>query len=115
MLARLFGRFGSSSITPRRLHETLRDGQVTVVDVNSHESWMEAHVPGAVNLDPEGYDESQLPEDRDATVIFYCSNSLCRKAPNAARRARERGYGNVVVMSAGIRGWVSSALPVERG
>lgn len=106
---------GFRSISPRRLHKTLQEGQVTVVDVNTRESWVEARVPGAVKLDPTGYDEHQLPTDRDATVVFYCSNSMCRKAPNAARRARKMGYGNAIVMSAGIRGWLSSALPVERG
>lgn len=85
-----------------------------MVDVNSRESWIEARVPGAVNLDPETYGQHHLPPDREATVVFYCSNSMCRKAPNAARRARAMGYGNAIVMSAGIRGWLSSALPIER-
>lgn len=110
MLARLFGL---RTISPRRLHDTMQERQVTVIDVNSRESWLAAHVPGAVNLDPSGYDELQLPSDRNATVVFYCSSVLCRKAPNAARRARKMGYSNVIVMPAGIRGWLSSALPAE--
>jgi rhodanese-related sulfurtransferase len=48
-------------------------------------------------------------------VAFYCSNPLCRKAPNAARRAKQMGYGNVRVMSAGISGWLSAKLPTESG
>ncbi len=47
--------------------------------------------------------------------MFYCSHPLCRKAPNAASRARKMGYPNVMVMSAGISGWLSAGLPTEAG
>ena len=41
-------------------------------------------------------------------AVFYCSNPMCMKAPNAARRAKALGYTNVHVMSAGIRGWLDA-------
>src|SRR5208283_2965678 len=40
---------------------------------------------------------------------------MCRKAPNAARCAKDMGYRNVYVMSAGISGWVGASLPTESG
>jgi rhodanese-related sulfurtransferase len=40
---------------------------------------------------------------------------MCRKAPNAARRAKKLGYENVRVMSAGITGWLDKGLPTEAG
>lgn len=107
---------GLGTISPDRLRRRLEDGEpVTVMDVNSRSSWTEAHVPGATNLDPAGFDESELPPDRDAELVFYCSNTMCRKAPRAADRARKMGYGNVRVMSAGIRGWITADLPTEIG
>lgn len=48
-------------------------------------------------------------------LVFYCSNPLCRKAPNAARRAKQMGYHNVQVMSAGISGWLNAKFPTESG
>ena len=72
-------------------------------------------MPGAVNLDPVTYASGDLPSDRNALLVFYCSNPWCRKAPNAARRAGAMGYGNVRVMSAGIKGWLGAKLPVESG
>jgi len=47
--------------------------------------------------------------------VFYCSNPLCRKAPSAARRAKQMGYTDVKVMSAGISGWLDAKLPTETG
>ena len=54
-----------------------------------------------------------LGDIRDAELVFYCSNPMCRKAPLAAKRARDLGYANVRVLSAGIQGWLNASLPVE--
>lgn len=110
MFARLMGL---KTVSPDELHEMVRKRQVTVIDVNSRQSWLKARVPGALNLDPAEYLASDLPPDKDSSLVFYCSNPLCRKAPNAARRAKKMGYGNVRVMSAGISGWLATKLPTE--
>jgi len=112
MLALLMGL---KTISPHELQELMRGKQATIFDVNSRQSWMKAHVPGALNIDPTAYQDSDLPADRNSTLVFYCSNPLCRKAPNAARRAKSMGYNNVRVMSAGISGWLSAQLPTESG
>jgi rhodanese-related sulfurtransferase len=106
---------GLKSISPDELHQLIQKQQVTVIDVNSRQSWIKARVPGALNLDPTDYNQSDLPPDKDSSLVFYCSNPMCRKAPNAARRAKKMGYGNVKVMSAGITGWLATELPTEGG
>ena len=105
---------GLKSIAPRELHGRIGQGGLTVVDVNARRSWLQARVPGALNLAPE-FDAGLLPADRGTPLVFYCSNPLCRKAPQAARRAGKLGYADVRVMSAGISGWLGAGLPVESG
>ncbi len=112
MIARLMGL---KTISPSGLHELMQKQPVTVVDVNSRQSWTKGRVPGALNLDPVGYKGSDLPADKESSLVFYCSNPMCRKAPNAARRAEKMGYGNVKVMSAGISGWLAAKLPTDDG
>ena len=112
MIARLMGL---KVVSPGELHETMQKQPLTVVDVNSRQSWTKARVPGALNLDPADYASSDLPPDKESGLVFYCSNPLCRKAPNAARRAKKMGYSDVRVMSAGISGWLATKLPTERG
>jgi rhodanese-related sulfurtransferase len=107
--------FGLRTISPQSLYELVERRAVTAIDVNAPFNWLQTRVPGALNLDPLTYRDSDLPPDKDAMVVFYCSNMLCRKAPNAARRARGFGYTNVHVMSAGISGWLGAALPTESG
>jgi rhodanese-related sulfurtransferase len=104
---------GLKTISPARLHELLQRSAATAVDVNSRQSWLQARVPGALHLDPLTYGEPDLPPGRDAMLVFYCSNPFCRKAPNAARRAKGMGYSNVRVMAAGIAGWLAAKLPTE--
>jgi rhodanese-related sulfurtransferase len=112
MIARLMGL---DTIAPHELHLLLREQSASVVDVNSPMSWMQARVPGAINLDPVAYNSSDLPSDKNALLVFYCSNPWCRKAPNAARKASSLGYVDVRVMSAGIKGWIDAGLPTESG
>jgi rhodanese-related sulfurtransferase len=106
---------GLESISPDALHRMMQAQPVTVFDVNSPQSWMQARVPGARNLDPANFNDTDLPQDKQSSLVFYCSNPLCRKAPNAARRAKKMGYGKVKVMSAGISGWLAARLPTEGG
>lgn len=112
MIARLMGL---DTVSPRELQGLLQEGKAFAIDVNSPQSWAQARVPSAINLDPLAYSAGDLPADKGALLVFYCSNPWCRKAPNAARRAEKLGYGNVRVMSAGIKGWLEAELPVETG
>jgi len=110
MIAHLMGL---PTISPDELHRKVQAREVTVIDVNAPTVWLAGHVPSAVNLDHATYGPADLPEDRTAMLVFYCSNPMCRKAPTAALRARKLGYENVRVMAAGIKGWMSARLPVE--
>jgi rhodanese-related sulfurtransferase len=110
MFAKLMGL---QTISPEELLILIRDKQVSVFDVNSRENWRTAHVPGALNIDPVEFQESELPADKKSPLVFYCSNYFCRKAPHAARRAKSIGYDDVKVMSVGISGWLTARHPTE--
>lgn len=106
---------GLKTISPMHLHQMLQKHPVTVIDVNAPQSWISAHVPGAINLDPVNFGDNDLPSDKESALVFYCSGPMCRKAPNAARRANQMGFKNVKVMSAGMSGWLSARLPAGSG
>ena len=110
MFARLMGL---KTISPGGLHQLMQIDPVTAIDVNPRQSWVTARVPGALNLDPAGFEDGELPRDNHSTLVFYCSNFMCSKAPRAARRAAAMGYRRVHVMSAGIKGWLDAALRTE--
>ena len=105
---------GLKTISPKQLHARLPQGALTVIDVNSRQSWLAARVPGAIHLGQD-YDAGALPQALEHCLVFYCANPLCRKAPNAAKRARQLGHTDVLVMAAGIVGWTRAGLPLEHG
>ncbi len=111
MLAMLMG---VKNISPGELHGRLGPGGPAVFDLNAAHSWQTARVPGAASLGVD-FDASALPPNHDASLVFYCSNPLCSKAPRAARRAAKLGYTDVRVMSAGITGWLAAQLPTDSG
>jgi rhodanese-related sulfurtransferase len=112
VIARLMGL---KTIGPDALMQAIGAGGVTVVDVNARESWLRVRVPGSRSLDSQTFTAGDLPADRHAALVFYCSNPFCRKAPTAARRAKAMGYDDVRVLSAGISGWLDGGLPTESG
>ena len=44
-----------------------------VFDNNSNGRWKRGHVPGARNLNAHSYQADELPADKSATLVFYCS------------------------------------------
>ncbi len=112
MIAQLMGL---PTISPRDLHRRVQSERLHVFDVNARERWLTERVPGARHLDPTSFAAGDLPAEKDATLVFYCSGPLCRKAPNAARRAKALGWSNAHVMAAGISGWIGASLPTESG
>jgi len=111
MLAMLMG---VKNISPAELQARLDSAPPIVIDLNAPHSWQAARVPGAISLGVD-FAPSSLPADQGASLVFYCSNPLCSKAPRAARRAGKLGYTDVRVMSAGISGWLAASLPVDSG
>lgn len=101
------------SISTEELNGIHSNESVHIYDMNDAMCWQQNHVPGAVNLDPESFSEQDLTSDKNSTLIFYCSNPMCRKAPNAAKKVKALGYENVKVLSAGIAGWMSDGYVVE--
>jgi rhodanese-related sulfurtransferase len=88
--------------------ELIMQGRALVIDVNPRRRWSSGHVPGALNLDPAAFAETDIPGDKDATLIFYCSDAGCNASRYAARRALKLGFVHVFLMPAGLKGWMAA-------
>ena len=89
---------------------------VTVLDANSQ--WYRKEVgviPGATLLSHySSFDVAELPANKDAKLVFYCSNTQCTAAPIAAQKAKEAGFTDVNVLPVGIKGWVEAEYDVDK-
>ncbi len=72
-------------------------------------------IPTAVLLpSASSYDLALLPTDKATPVVFYCANEKCTASHTAAKRAMAAGFGDVSVLSAGIKGWVEAGKAIEK-
>ena len=47
---------------------------ITIIDNNSRDRWAQGHVPGAKWMESSGIKAAELPADKGAKLVFYCSN-----------------------------------------
>jgi len=90
-------------VTRTELVSLIEQGNVMLMDARDAASYEAGHINGAVL-----FDEASLPSDKNARLVFYCGSSRCSKAGNAARKALELGYTNVMVFKDGWSGWTTS-------
>ena len=106
--------------------QALKEQSVTLIDVHGVAAQM---LPGAVHFWDGGlafedqaidsaYDrrfrdmlQIVLP-DKDSAVIFYCQDSACWQAINAASRALRAGYVKAGWYRGGLRSWAQAGLPL---
>jgi rhodanese-related sulfurtransferase len=108
---------GLASVSVGELAELRSDASVVVCDANGTATRDKfGIIPGAVLLSSSSeYDiAAELPGNKAAKMIFYCSSTMCSAAPKAARRAVEAGYSDVAVLPVGIKGWTEAGQPVDK-
>jgi len=94
--------------------ELIAEGNAVVIDVNPRRRWSSGHLPGAVNLDASEFTEADLPRDKEARLIFYCSETG-RASRYAARRAARYGYVHIFLMPCGLKGWMAAGNKAMAG
>jgi rhodanese-related sulfurtransferase len=105
--------FGLTEITPEEVRRRLGQPGFIAIDNNTCASFRRHHIPGARHLDPGDYSAHDLSANKHDTLVFYCYDALCGAGPFAAKRARNMGFENVFVMSAGLAVWLKKGYPVE--
>lgn len=85
---------------------------VAILDANNEDARKDAGVVlGAILLTSYNkYALTELPKDKNTTLVFYCYNSYCQASNLAAQRAIGVGYKDARVMKAGIVGWNAAKL-----
>ena len=83
------------------------------VDARPAEDFQREHIPRAVSLNEDRWDES-LPAfletwSPDKRVVVYCSSEGCGASREVARRLRdEAGLKNVFVLTGGWESWLAT-------
>lgn len=90
----------------------LRTGLV-VVNVLDKDAYNDCHILGSINIPFENLESSMNTIDKNAEVVFYCSNPMCTASEYAAVQFQKAGFSNVSVFEGGTAEWFQKGLPVE--
>jgi len=72
--ARAEEKEGFGSLTVDEVADHLAKKDASVFDNNSKDRWAQSHVPTATWLDFKDVKASDLPQDKDRVLVFYCAN-----------------------------------------
>jgi rhodanese-related sulfurtransferase len=99
---------------PVELARNLRQGvELTVIDVREAEDYRKGHIPGAINLPHDKWNEGE-PRGlrRESLNVLYCYSHVCHLAAAAAVEFAGKGY-SVMEMDGGFEAWQENDLEVE--
>jgi rhodanese-related sulfurtransferase len=86
--------------------------KINVVDLRDADSYAEAHIPGAIHLPKDKWNNlSALRKDK--TNVVYCYTQTCHLAAKAAAEFAGQGFP-VMEMEGGFEAWKSYQMPIEK-
>jgi len=65
---------GFGRLTVDQVADHLAKKDASVFDNNSKDRWAQSHVPTATWVDYKDLKASDLPQDKDRVLVFYCAN-----------------------------------------
>jgi rhodanese-related sulfurtransferase len=88
-----------------------REDNLVVIDVREEEDYRKGHIPGAVNIPREKWQNPQ-GLSRDKTNVVYCYTQQCHLAANACVQFASAGYP-VMELEGGFETWKEHDLDIE--
>jgi len=78
-----------------------------LVDIRSPERFTKEHIIGAINVPHEKIDQwaSDVSRSISDELIIYLYSEIGQKSDEAAKRLREKGYGQYISIVGGLEEW----------
>ena len=86
---------------------------LVVINVLDKDTYEDCHIAGSINIPFDSIDAALSTIEKDAEVVFYCSNPMCSASGYAATQFQKAGFENVSVYEGGTAEWYQKGLPVE--
>jgi rhodanese-related sulfurtransferase len=83
-----------------------------IVDVLSHEHYLETHLPGAISLPLAILEErAEILLSKDDLIVVYCADYHCPASTQAAEKLLRLGFKHVLDYKGGLADYRSGCLP----
>jgi len=110
---------GLLPITLEEAHGVFADGTALFLDARPEDEYHEAHIPGALNIIPSGFEEHYLDHfgeiDAASQLVTYCNGPECSDSIELAERLQEVFIGPIHVLEAGWRAWEQAGYSERTG
>ena len=108
------------TVNLEQAHALWQEGRNLVIDARHAPEYRELHVPGAVNLPPESWENlKDSPElaglDHGRQVMIYCSQESCDDSLKLAVKLKALGFTRVLAFTGGFRAWDEAGYPADTG
>ncbi|QKG84676.1 MBL fold metallo-hydrolase [Kroppenstedtia pulmonis] len=96
-------------MTPEAIADSLRRGEVSVIDVRSLSEWKEGHIPEARHI-MLGYLQQHIHEiPQDKPILLHCRSG--KRSAIAASLLQAAGISDVINLTGGFDRWVKEGYP----
>lgn len=106
------------NVEPQRLREEMKKGtSMTVVDLQESAKYTHSHIPGAVNVPAEVFEQeyASLLKDKDSVLVLYGEFDELGKGTKFGEILEAAGYQKVGRIVGGLMGWQEAGYPTEGG
>ncbi len=82
-----------------------------VVNVLGSEYAHDCSIKGSINVTMEELDSKAKNWDKNAEIVFYCTNYWCTSSGYAAEQLSKKGYAHVYAYEGGTAEWFQKGYP----
>ena len=90
-------------ITAREASDLINNDNVTLLDIRDEDSFLQGHIPNAINLSNNNIDEVINNSDRKHNILIYCYKGI--GSQNVAQHFCDLGYKNIFSLEGGFTGF----------
>jgi len=92
-----------------------RGDDFDLIMIHTHTAFEAAHIPGSSNFHPHEHPMSDLPQDKAADVVVYCTGPECVASQMAYHAMVAEGYTNVRRYAGGLTDWDEAGYELVSG
>lgn len=95
---------GYTTIEPEQLQSMIKQGEpMTIVDLREPELYAKGHIPGAINIPFETFQDKMNQLTTDQNVVFACHTGPMGDV--TSKLLIEKGFTKVNNLNGGMAGW----------
>lgn len=100
------------ALDAEELHDLVRSGGVTLLDVRPEEEYTSGHLPGALNIPLHKLQERLRELPKGQMIVAYCRGPFCALSEDAVKLLRAQGR-EAIRFDSGYPEWKAAGLPVQ--